>query len=251
MNERNQGKSMTRSDIEEFNLKCIVDAHVNEDDESQTRLNTERSKLLKRRIKKLKSRLLTKGVEYESKRSKPSPPAASNQSAKTSKVPRLLKSLENLMQSSNFMDKLANSDRFVGELTRAIQKNSDELDIFYSNDGHLTCVKLIEQICNSISSLSNNSSNKLMLNLVVLLDYCCSNSYELLSDFLLSNRILTVLELLNVFSSTMLGESMVKSGQKSGAVDDTMVWSGCIQLFTTLFSSVNARSERCGEHKQG
>ena len=51
------------------------------------------------------------------------------------------------------MDKLANLDRFVGELTRAIQKNSDELDIFYSNDGHLTCVQLIEQICNSISSL--------------------------------------------------------------------------------------------------
>ena len=55
----------------------------------------------------------------------------------------------------------------MGELTRAIQKISDELAIFNSNDGHLTCVKLIKQICNLI-------------------------------------KILTVLELLNVFSSTML-----------------------------------------------
>ncbi len=41
---------------------------------------------------------------------------------------------------SNFIDKLANLGRFVGELTRAIQKILDELDIFNSNDGHLTCV---------------------------------------------------------------------------------------------------------------
>jgi hypothetical protein len=48
------------------------------------------------------------------------------------------------MQMSNFIDKLTNLGRFVGELTRAIQKISDELYIFNSNDGHLTCVKLIE-----------------------------------------------------------------------------------------------------------
>jgi hypothetical protein len=95
--------------------------------------------------------------------------------------------MENLMQLSDFMDKLANLGRFVGELTRAIQKISDKPDIFNSNHGHLTCVKLIEQICYSI-------------------------------------KILTVQELLNVFSSTMLAESMVKSGQKSGFVDDTMIW---------------------------
>jgi hypothetical protein len=48
------------------------------------------------------------------------------------------------MQMSNFIDKLTNVGRFVGELTRAIQKISDELDIFNSNDGHLTFVNFIE-----------------------------------------------------------------------------------------------------------
>lgn len=240
MNTMNQGKTLTRSEIEEFNLKCIVDANVNEDEEIQlSSISLERNKLLKKRIKKLKSRLVNKGIEYENKRTI----KATNSKKTVSKVPKLLKAMESFLTTNTFMDKISNLDRIAGELNRAIAKSPEELDIFRAHDGHLTCVKLIEQIFNLISSLNNSASiYKLTLNLVTLLDYCCSNNYELLCDFVLGNKVIAVLELLNVFSGSMFAESMVKSNQKPGMVDDIILWSSFIQLFTSLFTRIDKKS---------
>lgn len=60
MNETNQGKNLTKSEIEEYNLNCIIDL-PKENNEKEMILNQERKKLMKKRLKKLKNKILTKG----------------------------------------------------------------------------------------------------------------------------------------------------------------------------------------------
>jgi hypothetical protein len=60
MNETSQGKNLTKSEIEEYNLNCIVDL-PKENNEKEMILSQERKKLMKKRLKKLKNKILTKG----------------------------------------------------------------------------------------------------------------------------------------------------------------------------------------------
>ena len=64
MNETSQGKNLTKSEIEEYNLNCIIDV-PKENNEKEQILTQERKKLMKKRMKKLKTKILTKGIEYE------------------------------------------------------------------------------------------------------------------------------------------------------------------------------------------
>lgn len=59
MIENNKGNALTKSEIEEFNLNCIIDAFIENIDNNK--LDRERSKILKKRLKKQKNRVLNKG----------------------------------------------------------------------------------------------------------------------------------------------------------------------------------------------
>lgn len=64
MNEENQGKNLTKSEIEEYNLKCIVDK-PKENNDAELLLSNERKQSMKKRLKKLKSRINSRGNDYE------------------------------------------------------------------------------------------------------------------------------------------------------------------------------------------
>jgi hypothetical protein len=64
MNEENQGKNLTKSEIEEYNLKCIVD-NPKENNDADLLLSNERKQSMKKRLKKLKSRITSRGNDYE------------------------------------------------------------------------------------------------------------------------------------------------------------------------------------------
>ena len=62
MCEKNKGNTLTKSQIEEFNLKCIVDAFLECTDNDKN--DQETNKISKKRLKKHKNRVLNKGTYF-------------------------------------------------------------------------------------------------------------------------------------------------------------------------------------------
>jgi len=132
MNERNQGRTLSRSEVEEFNLKCIVDAEGG----LEVASDQEKSKCGKKRLKKLRNRIVNAGVEYES--SLRSGDCLGGALTGRSKVPKLLKNL------SGCSDKML--DKILSELNRVVAGCEYDLEVFCQMKGPGCCVKLLEQM---------------------------------------------------------------------------------------------------------
>ena len=226
MNETNQGKNLTKSEIEEYNLNCIVDL-PKENNEKEMILSQERKKLMKKRLKKLKNKILTKGVEYETSKKLASSDSASSSSSLTahqqqntkSKIPKLVKELEKSMSSST--EKFANLDKNCSEINRILQPQqstvksqtsqasaSQEQALFRQNDGFTIAIKLLELICQSPHDLNHYSgiSSKKPVNLINLIVNASHNNYDACLDLILTNKLFSLLEILNIHSNIMLSE---------------------------------------------
>ena len=226
MNETNQGKNLTKSEIEEYNLNCIVDL-PKENNEKEMILSQERKKLMKKRLKKLKNKILTKGVEYETSKKLASSDSASSSSSLTahqqqntkSKIPKLVKELEKSMSSST--EKFANLDKNCSEINRILQPQqstvksqtsqasaSQEQALFRQNDGFTIAIKLLELICQSPHDLNHYSgiSSKTPVNLINLIVNASHNNYDACLDLILTNKLFSLLEILNIHSNIMLSE---------------------------------------------
>ena len=229
------GHCLNKTEIEEFNLRCIVDAPKDNAD-TDPLLNEERKKLMKKRFKKIKNRLIAKGIEFEAAKKK-LPPAEAVNHAK-SKIPKLLKELDRSLVAA---DKLSSLDRCCSELNRIIQRSVNEQDLFRIHDGLSISIKLIEQICQSPNEIYTNAS-KSILNLVTLLTNAASRNCETCFDLFMSNRILAVLDLLNVHSNVMLCELVpsdmsCKSSQK--CLVDWMICLNLIKMLSSIFTGIS------------
>ncbi len=131
MNERNQGKTLSRSEIEEFNLKCIVDA----DSGIEAVGDKDKNRGGKKRVKKLRNRIVNAGIEYESGLKDVE---FNGSLAGKSKVPKLLKNL------NGCSDKVL--DKIMGELNRVVTGSDNDLEIFCLMKGPDRCVKLLGQM---------------------------------------------------------------------------------------------------------
>jgi hypothetical protein len=68
MNETNQGKNLTKTEVEEYNLNCIIDLPKESSYEKELLLDLERRKIMKKRVKKLRNKILAKTGELENMR---------------------------------------------------------------------------------------------------------------------------------------------------------------------------------------
>jgi hypothetical protein len=259
MNESNQGRNLTKSEIEEFNLKCIVDISK-EKDEQELCINEERRKAMKKRLKKLKNKILTKGVEYENRRknSMKEQQSASNKS----KIGKLIKDLEKHLSSNEKLS--SNLDRQCSELSRAIHKPTDQL-AFRQAEGAATCVKLVEMILStsavpvtpSVAHDINYLSARTSCTLINIILNSIKNDYESACDLILSNRLLSLVEILVIYSNAMLGDTNAfdspTSVASSGNIitntnnvkypNEWLICSSLIQLIGVIFSSICNESE--------
>jgi hypothetical protein len=261
MNETNQGRNLTKSEIEEYNLKCIVDISK-EKDEQELCISEERRKAMKKRLKKLKNKILTKGVEYENKRRNCLSGGGEQTVSNKSKISKLIKDLERHLSSNEKLS--SNLDRQCSELSRAIQKPADQL-AFRQADGVTTCVKLVEMILSasalpatlSVAHDLNSLSAKTSCTLINLILNSIRNDYESACDLILSNRLLSLVEILVVYSNAMLGDTSAfdspTSVASSGNIltntnsikypNEWLICSSLIQLIGDLFSSLSTESE--------
>lgn len=235
----------------------------------------ERQKLMRKRVKKLKNKILCKGSEYESQRR-----TQTNNETKTtittpltttaplpqpvlvpkSKVPRLIKELEKISNSNDRYN--PSLDRNCGELNRILLKNTAEQFTFSHNNGLSICIRLLEQINNinlngpqSISAVSTeiiSNSTKTTNNLVCLLISSIRGNLDSCAELLLSNKLLSLVEILNLHSNIMLyeinlidpanGKSTNSNHQKIS--NEWLICSSLFQLISLVFFSI------CGENQK-
>ena len=65
ISEQNGGKIPTNEELENINIKAIIEAPTDADKKSVQSCDNERLKAVKKRSKKLKQRLITKAIQYE------------------------------------------------------------------------------------------------------------------------------------------------------------------------------------------
>jgi hypothetical protein len=275
MSETSQGRNLTKSEIEEYNLKCIVDMSK-EKDEQAFSLSEERRKAMKKRLKKLKNKILTKGVEYENQRKNTaavtSEQASLSAAANKSKIGKLVKELEKHLNNSSDAKLGSSLDKQCSELSRAVQKPADMI-IFRQVEGAATCVRLLETILSSSAGTATHELNpvsaKTSHTLITLVLNSIRHDQECACDLLMSNKVLSLAEILVVYSNAMLcdtsafdsptsvassGNILMNSQQNGGGYggakypNEWLICSSLIQLFGVLFVSLSSGGEN-GESK--
>ncbi|CAF0765123.1 unnamed protein product, partial [Brachionus calyciflorus] len=238
MNETNQGKNLTISEIEEYNLSCIIDA-PKENDEKEMILNEERKKQMKKRLKKLRAKISSKGLEYEANNKDTLTQSELNsvKNFKNSKIPKLIKEME---KNSN---SYSNLDKNCSEISRAIQKNNLESLIFRQSNGPNITIRLLEQV--SLLSAQQSSveiNSKCANNLINLLNNISKSNSNSSIDFLMSNKIMSLVEILNDHSNIMLLDiNDLNSSNTSGKnkiSNNWLICSGLFELFSQIFTWV-------------
>jgi len=271
MNEMNQGKNLTKSEIEEYNLSCIIDVPKEKNDK-ELMISEERNKMLKKKVKKLKNKILTKGIEYEaskktsdSNNAKNSCEQVNNQTTTTttttttvsqlvnnnissqtkSKLYKLIKDLEKILKTN---DKLNSIDRVCVEINRIlVQKNAnDQQSLFKSHDAFGICIKLIELV---IQSNANELSNSLKTsgNLVNIITIGSRNDFDACSDLVLSNKLYSLIEILNLHSNVMLYdvtsiENNLKTNHRYSS--EWFICTSIIQLIESIYTTLNIEKIR-------
>lgn len=265
MTDASQGKNLTQSEIEEYNLKCIVDMDKRPGSSDQEwALLEEKRKVMRKRIKKLKNKILSKGVEYETlkKKNDSSPKGALNSATLAkSKVTKLVREMEKYVNDKSSSSSIL--DKTCSELNRMLttaQQSNQKLDqqVFRQLDGVSICVKLLETILSSTSSPStspppNGDLNPITArtsnNLINLILTSCSTSQEICTDMVSSNKLLSLVEILSIYSSVMLNDNVLNESASSpisltttGGVKCSSEWLICsnlIRIISVIYASFN------------
>jgi hypothetical protein len=259
MHEMNQGKHLTKTEIEEYNLKCIVDTTKENDSALQQQYNKElqiteeRHKAMKKRIKKLKNKLLIKGVEHETLK-RPGSSLSSNSTgslntmnnSNKNKISKLVKEIEKFLNSND--RQAANLDRNCSELNRLVQKSPLDQNCFKACDGLAISVKLLENILSNSSSLTHESlsalSAKTSCTLINLLTNAIKNNQESCLEILMSNKLLSLIEILSIYSNIMLNDhfdgGIIENNNSTSY--EWLICSNIILLIEHLFSFLNCEN---------
>lgn len=260
-----KGKPLTKTEIEEFNLRCMVDGPK----ETREKELIDRLNAMKKRLKKIKTRVLESGCEYEVGKQQSSTQDVSNGTPK-SKIPKLLKELEKISKSNDRYN--PNVDRTCGELNRILLKNSIEQTVFFTNNGLTICIRLLEQINNinlnggstsqvASSAVSNEiiaNSTKTTNNLILVIINASQSYANAYFELTLTNKLLSLVEILNLHSKIMHSAVSVHEAAMAAASCSTKTngnnsqrisneWLICSNLFSLLGSIYSFVCERAGK----
>ncbi|KAK3096644.1 hypothetical protein FSP39_001987 [Pinctada imbricata] len=122
LQDNNSGKAMSKEEIESFNLKHIVDAPVNST-HPKIVSEKERLKSMKKRSKKLRQRMTTRGLEYENSLNGKQQPTDSEYRAK---IQKSVRDINRYLQTPDTgpwpPNKVSLLDRALGEIGRIVDK---------------------------------------------------------------------------------------------------------------------------------
>lgn len=140
--EVNNGRKLSGEEIQSCNLQYIVDAAKDEMDAKSMRAK-ERSKNMKKKVKKIKNRMMQRAAEFEQKLVLPSKFDSPNRG----KIGKALKDIEKTIGSQGKgawpKNAITSLERHMGEIYRALEKsNPDDRNSFYALNGFTILAKI-------------------------------------------------------------------------------------------------------------
>ncbi|XP_052278081.1 S phase cyclin A-associated protein in the endoplasmic reticulum-like isoform X2 [Dreissena polymorpha] len=192
----NNGMSMTKQQIETFNLAHIVNAPEN-NTHPKIVSEKERIKALKKRCKKLKQRMNTRGLEYENSLQGKQPVIESENKAKLQKTIRdITKYLQSTESGPWSQSRLSALDRALGELNRIFDKKVFADQTSFRLLGGLTMLCRIMQLVDTanIQTAPPIPQKSLVLTCQVMRQ-ACKGHYDNCHYMMFSNKISVVVDL--------------------------------------------------------
>ncbi|XP_048254024.1 S phase cyclin A-associated protein in the endoplasmic reticulum-like [Haliotis rufescens] len=190
LHDNNSGIAMSKQEIETFNLKHIVDAP---DNSNHPKIVTEkeRQKSLRKRCKKLRQRMTSRGLEYEGTLANKQQTADSEHKAKLQKV---IKDLNKYLMTQDRgpwpTSRVSATDRAVGELTRILERKSVLDQVSYRVLGGLTTLsRLLQTIDDSTVSLPPVIPQKSLCQTCDAYRLACKGCFENCHYMLFSNKL--------------------------------------------------------------
>ncbi|KAL8602244.1 hypothetical protein ACOMHN_022757 [Nucella lapillus] len=221
LQDNNSGSAMSKREIEAFNLKHIVDAP---DNSNHPKIVTEkeRQKSLKKRCKKLRLRMMSRGAEFEAALSNKLQIADSEHKAKLQK---LVKDVNKYLQSQDSgpwpQNKVSALDRALGEMARILEKKNGADQNNFRVLGGLACLSrvlsVIEEATPAMPSIIPPKSLSLACDVYRL---ACKGNFDSCRYTLFSNKIgLLVDHLIHRLSTMIPGDQVTKTAGVGGERD--------------------------------
>ncbi|XP_011876988.1 PREDICTED: S phase cyclin A-associated protein in the endoplasmic reticulum isoform X2 [Vollenhovia emeryi] len=193
----------SRDELQRFNIAQIRDVPVtviNNNNANNSKAVKEKQKALKRRCRKIKQRMSSRGQEWEDRQKSETNQNLSVESTNKAKFRRNLKELDRLYNNhsksawSNIA--LATLERCVGEIVRAFSKSCPlDQDAFKCLNGFDTLTNLLDLGLNT-QNASYVLPNKAITSLCRVYKAAISENIDSIEAILLSNKILVILDLL-------------------------------------------------------
>ncbi|XP_022250735.1 uncharacterized protein LOC106466931 isoform X2 [Limulus polyphemus] len=172
--EQYQGYDPSTEEVESYNLKHILDAPADKMD-PELALDKERQKALKKRCKKLRQRMTSRGTEYEALWAETVGPMESENKTKIHKNLKEIAKCLSSQRSGPLESSLVSSlDRALGELQRIFSKSrTDDLEVFNGLQGISTLMKIVGVISETASKVGLVIPSRVLEKVCVVLSTAC------------------------------------------------------------------------------
>ncbi|XP_077988787.1 S phase cyclin A-associated protein in the endoplasmic reticulum-like [Glandiceps talaboti] len=241
-----KGKTVTEEEEENHSLKQIIDAPEDGHD-PQLIAEKERHKAFRKRARKIRQRMTSKGKIYESSVQM----KVGTESDNKSKLQKVVKDINKYLQSQGSGPWPANRasalDRALGEITRILDKKVQADQLALSSAGGLTALcRLLLVIGDSTETKPPVIPTKSLCNAANAMNLACRGCYDNCHYILCSNKLGPMVDMLMhrlsilIPDTTEIPRSSVSSC--SGDVTTTLphdpVAAGLMQLISTVLSCV-------------
>jgi hypothetical protein len=235
----NQGKSLTKSEIDEYNSKCIVEfkSDKTQNDKKEEKIE-EKRKQIKKKIKKLTS----KGVEFEIEfKNQQQQQQQQQQPLTNSKIVKILNEIEKcLTSSSNDCNNNKLIERNSNDLYRAFKTTVNSVNTFKTSNGVSIVTKTVQLIHSN--STKFNGSYRLVNNLINILLIVIKQDNEMCTYMILSNCLITLLTLINDYSSQIQREA--EDFNLKNKSQELIIFSNLLQLIEIVIINENENDNK-------
>ncbi|KAL5005177.1 hypothetical protein ScPMuIL_018633 [Solemya velum] len=220
LRDNNSGKAMTKGEIETFNLKHIVDAPDN-NTHPKIVSEKERQKAMRKRCKKLRQRMITRGLEYDTTLLYKQKIVESEHKAKMQKLVKDINKYLQTPESGPWSPNKVNAlDRALGEIGRILDKKGSADQVSFLALGGLTSMTRILQVIDIINSDSPQIlPNKSLVLTCNVFRQACKGCYDNCHYMLFSNKIGTLVDVLQYRLSLIVPDEIKKVESSISASD--------------------------------
>ncbi|CAG2167004.1 unnamed protein product [Oppiella nova] len=242
--------SFSNEELENFNVKYIVEAPVDADKKSIQSCDNERLKAARKRSKKLRQRLAAKAVQFEQnvgqKGSQPALSSKSIQSVNKNKISKIFKDLSTLSADTQI------TGHWPSNMTHSLERNLNELEklfrgkgvtdslYFHSLNGTQLLTKMLSRITNGTKERPTSLTDRSNAKLAAVYELVCSQHWDVSDYVLQSNLMMELLDILchriNLLDATLISTT-------GPTTCDTVVGALC-QLLSTIFDTLYAHYSR-------